>query len=104
MDNEAIQKAHDDGFKSGLNWSDAWMDHGKPGGPWTPSRGYNNTPKWIETCEQLYAENKAWLKGWEEGLAEKIATGRINPHRGTDKNDYHHNSAKCAYCEDEKCA
>ena len=91
LNEKAIQTAYDDGFKSGLNWSDAWMNHGHPGGPWVPSVGYRlNDPKWLAICEQAVAENKAWLKGWEAGLAEKIATGRINPLIGTDENAFYH--------------
>ena len=36
------------------------------------------------------AERTAWLAGWEKGLAEKIATGRINPLVGTDENARSH--------------
>lgn len=93
IDEIAVQKAHDDGFKSGLNWPDAWMTHGKPGGPWVPSSGFSfcrNPDKARETYNQLYAENKAWRDAWEKGLAEKIATGRINPLTGTDRNVVFH--------------
>jgi hypothetical protein len=91
MNNEtAIEVARKDGFNSGLNWPDAWMNDGKPGGPRVPNLGYRNDPKWIAVYEQTAAENKAWCAGWEAGLAEKISTGRINPFRGTEKNAQHH--------------
>ena len=73
------------------------------GGPWVPSAGYDEKSR--AASAQAGAERTAWLKGWEEGLAQKIATGRVNPHRGTEKNAYHHNfSANCTFCEEEKCA
>jgi hypothetical protein len=92
MVNEStVQSASADGFQSGLNWPDAWMNHGKPGGPWVPSRGYNDKEKAV--YEQLSAERTAWLAGWAKGLAEKIATGRINPLIGTDANAAFHQGA-----------
>ena len=38
----AIKAAHDDGFNSGLNWPDAWMNQGKPGGPWVPGSAHTD--------------------------------------------------------------
>jgi hypothetical protein len=88
MDNEAIQKAHDDGFRSGLNWPETWMAHGKPGGPFVTSAGYDEKSRAMHA--QLSAERTAWCKGWEEGLAEKIATGRVNPLSDPEKNAAYH--------------
>jgi hypothetical protein len=91
MVNEAaVQIAAADGFKSGLNWPDAWMNlyRLQPGGPWVPSDVYGDKQKAIYM--QLCTERTAWLAGWEKGLAEKIATGRINPLVGTDENARFH--------------
>jgi len=79
-----IQHAASEGYKSGLNWPDAWMSHGKPGGPWVPSTGSSLNR------EQALAENKAWIAGWEKGLSEKIASGRFNPLIGTENNARFH--------------
>ena len=87
INEDAIKIAGEDGFKSGLNWPDKWMG-GKPGGPWVSSRGYDAKSQAIH--DQLAAERTAWLAGWEKGLAEKIATGRINPLVGTDENARYH--------------
>ena len=90
VNDEAVKIASEDGFNSGLNWPDAWMNHSKPGGPWVPSRGYNANTKEKAVYEQLSAERTAWLAGWEKGLAEKVATGRVNPLTGTDNNARYH--------------
>ena len=81
-------KSFDEGFSSGLNWPDAWMTHPKPGGPWVPSAGYDDKSRAANA--KASAERKAWLEGWEKGLAEKISTGRINPLPGTDHNKHFH--------------
>ena len=80
--NRETLNAYENGFYTGLNWPDAWMDHKKPGGPWFPSSGPSR--------EQAVAENKAWREGWEVGLAEKITTGRINPKSNPDENGRYH--------------
>jgi hypothetical protein len=91
VDEQKVLRQFNDGLISGLNWSDAW-ENTTPGGPWVPSIGHSRDPKWIAACEQAAAEQKAWLAGWKEGHAEKIATGRINPLRGTEANVAHHRS------------
>jgi hypothetical protein len=84
----AVKIAGEDGFNSGINWPDTWMSHGKPGGPFVTSAGYDEKSRAMNA--QLSAERTAWLAGWEKGLAEKIATGRINPLLGTDNNARYH--------------
>lgn len=88
LDEVGTDKSFNDGFNSGLNWPDAWMNHGKPGGPWIPSAGYDDKSRAANTLAR--AENKAWCAGWETGLAEKISTNRINPFSDTDKNAQYH--------------
>lgn len=88
INEEAVQASHADGFKEGLNWPEIWMNHGKPGGPWVPSAGYDEKSR--AASAQAGAERTAWLKGWDEGMAEKIATDRINPLGDPDKNVIYH--------------
>jgi hypothetical protein len=82
-----IIAAYNDGFKSGLNWPDAWMNDAAPGGPWVP---YGYDAKTNAAAIVARAENEAWRNGWKAGLTEKVASGRINPFRGTDKNAAFH--------------
>lgn len=86
-----IEKAYQDGYQSGLNWPDAWMNHHEPGGPWVPSAGYDAGSRAVKA--QFAAENHAWKDGWKIGLAEKIVTKRVNPFVGTDRNAAHHDSS-----------
>jgi hypothetical protein len=87
IDETAVQKAYDEGFKSGLNWSDAWKDH-TPGGPWVCGYGYSEKDHNIH--DQMAAERASYLKGFEVGYAEKISTGRVNPFLGTDESARFH--------------
>ena len=86
--NKETENAYNNGFYTGLNWPDAWTNHGKPGGPWIPSPGHND--KHRAAHAQAVAENKAWCEGWEAGQKEKVATGRNNPLIGTDENALYH--------------
>lgn len=69
------EDAHEDGFKSGLEWPAKW-NH-VPGGPWVPSydksgrRGDSFAhPDWVAYCEKLERHHALWMKGWLEGFAE----------------------------------
>lgn len=94
MNSKKINEAYADGFKSGLNWSDAWESHGKPGGPWVPSKVLCRNS--FAVYEQCAAERTAWLKGWEIGHCQKITTKRVNPLVGTDENARHHANGEAA--------
>ncbi len=79
---------YEDGYKSGLNWPDAWMNHGEPGGPWVPRAGYSVSSGAVHACAM--AGNIQWRRGWADGLQEKIRSGRSNPLIGTDENAKFH--------------
>jgi len=57
----SIEENYAAGYDTGITWEKRFPgDTSKPGGPWYDRRG--GTPD----REQ---ENKAWLKGWADGLA-----------------------------------
>jgi len=78
---------YNEGFETGKYWPDAW-DH-KPGGPWVPSAGYSESSKQIH--EHAVEQRKEWLRGWEDGMQDKLSSRRKNPYRSVSENKVLHN-------------
>ena len=59
-------------YKTGLEAGMQWSDNYVPGGPWVPTRGYNDSSEWIAYVEKKKEAKDAWLRGWWDGLLAKI--------------------------------
>lgn len=58
------EKCYADGWHSGVVWK--W-DH-FPGGPFVCSDRYSPDPEWTAYCDQTRKNNKAYMRGWFDGI------------------------------------
>lgn len=76
LDKDAIDAKWLEGYRVGFHWPSRW-NH-RPGGPWVyRNRSGETEAKWLLLAEQSAAEHEAWLKGWDNGNAHKLAN--LNP-------------------------
>lgn len=58
------EQSYADGWHSGVVWK--W-DH-FPGGPFVCNDRFSPNPEWTAYCDQTRLNNKAYLRGWFDGI------------------------------------
>lgn len=61
---------YEDGYQTGITWKSNY----RPGGPWHWGPDMNSTPEQREKALQSQRNNKAWLKGFDDGYAIQRST------------------------------
>ena len=61
------EESFEDGRLTGLRWTDSY----RPGGPWVPNPGHTQCEEVLAWVAQMRTNNRAWLRGFDEGLAQR---------------------------------
>lgn len=62
-----LKESYDQGFQIGLTWDRDW----RPGGPFVLRRDARKDPEWIALCKKSEANNKEFLRGFDDGIVER---------------------------------